>query len=71
MATFRAVTSDARALLGSLAEEDAVLELESHGSSVRVGGKDAALVAAAIGRAAVRADVDLVSLERLESGGVA
>ena len=69
MATFRAVSSNARALLGSLAQEDAIVELESHGSAVRVGGRDAILVAAAIGRAAVRADVDLVSLERLESGG--
>lgn len=72
LATFRAVSSDARALLGSLAEEGAIATLESHGSAVQVGGADASLVAAAIGRAAVRAEVDVVSLERLdrhESGG--
>ncbi len=67
LAVYRAVASDARALVGSLAEEDAIVELESLGSAVRVAGTDATQVAAAIGRAAVRADVDLVSLERVEN----
>ncbi len=67
LAVYRAVASDARALVGSLAGEDAIVELESQGSAVRAAGTDATQVAAAIGRAAVRADVDLVSLERIEN----